>query len=87
MVAPTSRTNELQEVDEIEEMIEELQGNCVSEVQFGDDSSNIDVDSIPSGIDDLNDLVKNAGKGLYPGCKDFTALSFVVKLLQIKCQH
>ncbi|XP_073358965.1 uncharacterized protein [Aegilops tauschii subsp. strangulata] len=31
------------------------------------------------------ELLKEAKKELYPGCKDFTKLSFIVKLYQIKC--
>ena len=33
----------------------------------------------------FENLLKNAQRELYPGCQNFSRLSFIVKLFQIKC--
>lgn len=67
-------------------------GEATSEEMFHDDG-NIPEGSAegrsnqePSGCaKDFFALLKDAEKELYPGCKDLTKLSFIVRLYQIKC--
>ena len=67
--------------DDFDVMIHNTYGNKTS----------IGEDGIRRGLNDdakkFYRLVKEGGQPLYPNCKKFTQLSFIVRLYQVKCIH
>lgn len=67
-----------EEGDEVFEMLHDLQEN-----RFGDDGES--QDHVPSEeANSFTKLVSDAEQKLYPRCRNFSKLSFMVKLLHLK---
>lgn len=72
----------LEDVDELPSMVEEIYRGIFMDV----------TDELPDSFErehvwNLDKLFDDAQKPLYPGCKTFTVLSFVIKMLHIKVQN
>ncbi|XP_071930153.1 uncharacterized protein [Coffea arabica] len=70
------------ENDDMNELIHETLGRTLEE------NSNINLEELRGACDEETNkffkLLKHAETELYPGCKNFTLLSFVIKLLHVK---
>ncbi len=63
----------------------ELIHDLVVMENVNDDCVDTDHDKPNEAAKKIYNLLMNAEKELYPGCKEFSKLEFIVNLLQLKC--
>ncbi|XP_020097622.1 uncharacterized protein LOC109716524 [Ananas comosus] len=84
---PTNKANIQNEQinDEMDELLHDAFFHPESDFDVGD----LDTNDLTTEPDEetkkFYKLVKDANQEIYPGCKKFSKLSFIVRLLQIKC--
>ena len=85
--AMTENEEEDEDEDEMQEMLEDIYGRTFMDnnpvESFDNDTPNI-VDGEIGGFDKL---LREAGCELYPNCKKFSTLSFLIKLLHLKVMN
>lgn len=78
----TSHIEEVED-DEMLEMLNEIWGPIQMDCGL-DESNNSNASGVHINADKFGELFDEAQKELYPGCKTFSALTFLVKLMHIK---
>ena len=79
-----SGTNEYDMHDEIEEMLNDAFGMSMpNEESERSPHVHEEFESIPN--ENANNLLREAEHELYPGCKKFTKLSFIIRLFHMNC--
>ncbi|KAK9209186.1 hypothetical protein WN944_001550 [Citrus x changshan-huyou] len=78
----TSHIEEVED-DEMLEMLNEIGGPMQMDCGL-DESNNSNASGVHISADKFGELFDEAQKELYPGCKTFSALTFLVKLMHIK---
>ncbi|XP_065860183.1 uncharacterized protein [Euphorbia lathyris] len=96
------QTNDTDECDDIFDMIHDAAGPTIMDTLLQDENENttckknldsIEIDQPVPQSEPNNEaskflkLLEDAKQKLYPGCENFSKLSFVVKLFQIKCLY
>ena len=74
----------VEDIDEVEEMLHDIYMGTFPDANIGESSTTVDSTNNDHYKRPFNQLWEDAQRELYPGCKNFSKLSFIVKLLHIK---
>jgi hypothetical protein len=74
----------VEDIDKVEEMLDDIYMGTFPDANIGESSTTSDPTNNDHYKRPFNQLWEDAQRELYPGCKNFSKLAFIVKLLHIK---